>query len=180
MLDDAVGLGNLAQGLALVAVLASRRFVRWLSQTTHPRRLLQPVARWRLAAVRTVQSEPPLQFGDPRLQRRHLGRVALLLRQQQCNQLGVRKLPERGSIHAIQEPTRQTRVNHNLCRSHPHLANSRPAPSVSARKSGCLPGQLPSIIIGGSWPILMIMRRAGSGGRAGRSRRDRTYCASPF
>ena len=30
----------------------------------------------------------------------------------------------------------------------------------------------------GSWPFLMIMRRAGSGGRAGRGQRARTWCAS--
>jgi hypothetical protein len=81
-----------------------------------------------LSLFELFRSEPPLQFGDPRLQRRHLGRVALLLRQQQRDQLGVRKLPERGAVHATHELTTQTRVNHNLRRYHrpPILANGGP------------------------------------------------------
>ena len=46
---------------------------RTFPQARHPRRLLQSIARRRLAAVRTVQSELALKFGNPRLQRFILG-----------------------------------------------------------------------------------------------------------
>ena len=40
---------------------------------TRPRRLRQPIARRRLAAIRAVQPEPALELRQPRLQRRCLG-----------------------------------------------------------------------------------------------------------
>src|ERR1700758_1012207 len=73
-----VGRGDLLQGLALMSLLAARRLVRWSAQALGPggaRRFFEPVARRRLAAVRTVQPEPPLKLGDPRLQSRDLRRL---------------------------------------------------------------------------------------------------------
>src|SRR5580700_3332098 len=63
MIDDFVGISDLSQGLAFVTLLPTRFLAGPFTQTRHPRRLLQPIARRRLAAVRTVQSEPALKFG---------------------------------------------------------------------------------------------------------------------
>jgi hypothetical protein len=41
---------------------------RWLAQVSDPSRLLQPIARRRLAAVAAVEGEPALQLGDVGLQ----------------------------------------------------------------------------------------------------------------
>jgi hypothetical protein len=71
MIDDFVGIRDLSQGLAFVTLLPTRFLAGPFAQTRHPRRLLQPIARWRLAAVRTVQSEPALKFGDMGPQRRN-------------------------------------------------------------------------------------------------------------
>ena len=68
MIDDFVGISDLSQGLALVTLLSARLLAGTFAQTRHPRRLLQPIARRRLAAVRTVQSEPALELGQPRFQ----------------------------------------------------------------------------------------------------------------
>ena len=70
MIDDVVGISDLSQCLAFVTLLPARFLAGPFAQTRHPRRLLQPIARRRLAAVRTVQSEPALKFGDPRFQSR--------------------------------------------------------------------------------------------------------------
>ena len=70
MIDDVVGISDLSQGLAFVTLLPARLLAGTFAQTSHPRRLLQPIARRRLAAVRAVQSEPALKFGDPCFQRR--------------------------------------------------------------------------------------------------------------
>ena len=70
MIGDFVGLGGLSQGLALVTLLPARLSAGFFAQAPHPRRLLQPIARRRLAAVLTVQAEPALEFGDPRFQSR--------------------------------------------------------------------------------------------------------------
>ena len=88
MIDDFVGISDLSQGLAFVTLLPARLLAGRFAQTLHPRRLLQPIARRRLAAVRTVQSEPALKFGDPRFQGRDLGR----LRRNQRNQFFPRWL----------------------------------------------------------------------------------------
>src|SRR2546427_6393070 len=64
MIDDFVGIGDLSQSLAFVTLLPTRLLAGPFAQARHPRRLLQPIARWRFAAVRTVQSEPTLKFGD--------------------------------------------------------------------------------------------------------------------
>ena len=78
MIDDIVGISDLPQGLAFVTLLPARLLAGSFAQARHPRRLLQPIARRRLAAVRTVQSEPALKFGDPRLQSRIFGRCAAI------------------------------------------------------------------------------------------------------
>jgi hypothetical protein len=71
MIDDIVGSRDLSQGLAFVTLLPTRLLAGPFAQTRHSRRLLQPIARWRFAAVRTVQSEPTLKFGDLGSQRRN-------------------------------------------------------------------------------------------------------------
>ena len=59
VLDDRVGLGDLAQRVAVVAFLASARLARARAQALQdPRLLLQPVARRRLRAVGAVQAQP--------------------------------------------------------------------------------------------------------------------------
>ena len=82
MIDDHVGAGGLPQGLALVAFLPARLFAGGLAQARHPRRLLQPVARRRLAAVGTVQTEPTLQFRNAGHKRSDLRRLRLNQRNQ--------------------------------------------------------------------------------------------------
>ena len=94
MVDDLVGLGDLPQGRSWMTFLPARRLVRWFAQTLDPSRLVQPVARRRLAAVGAVQSEPALEIGDPSLQSRNLGR----LRPDQRNQLFPRWRARRLSI----------------------------------------------------------------------------------
>src|SRR4051794_4419933 len=61
-----------------------------LPQAAGPRRLLQSVTGWRLAAVAAVQSETALQLGNARL-----------LRQQQRDERVLRQLVQRGAIHRI-------------------------------------------------------------------------------
>ena len=75
MIGDLVGLGGLSQGFTLVTFLPARLSTGAFAQAPHPHRLLQPVARRRLAAVRTVQSEPALEFGNPHFQSRDLDRL---------------------------------------------------------------------------------------------------------
>src|SRR6516225_9600891 len=82
---------NLPQGLAFMTFWLVRRF----AQARHPRRLLEPVTRRRLAAVGTVQSQPSLKFGDTHFQGRDLGRLRL----DQCNQFSPRWLAWRLRIH---------------------------------------------------------------------------------
>src|SRR5450830_994616 len=59
---------RLLKQLAFMTFLPARRLVRWFAQASHARRLLQPIARRRLAAVRTVQTEPALKLRDMRFQ----------------------------------------------------------------------------------------------------------------
>src|ERR1700722_5417834 len=92
MIDDFVGISDLSQGLAFVTLLPTRFLAGPFAQTRHPRRLLQPIARRRLAAVRTVQSEPTLKFGDMCSQRRN-----------QRNEFFSRWLCLRFGIHRILE-----------------------------------------------------------------------------
>ena len=73
MIDHDVGIGDLPQRLAFVALLPARFLAGPVPQACYPRRLLQPITRRRLAAVRTVQPEPALELRQPRLQRRILG-----------------------------------------------------------------------------------------------------------
>src|SRR5271168_3147450 len=48
MIDDFVGISDLSQGLAFVTLLPTRFLAGPFTQTRHPRRLLQPIARRRL------------------------------------------------------------------------------------------------------------------------------------
>jgi hypothetical protein len=81
MVDDRIGRLGSTQRLPRMTFLAARLFSGVFPQTADPRRLLQPVTRWRLAAVAAVQAEPALQLGDARLHRCHLRRMTRLLRQ---------------------------------------------------------------------------------------------------
>ena len=69
MIGNRVGFGDLAQGLALVALLPARLAARLLAQAPGApplllprRRLAQSIAGRRLAAVGAVQAEPALEF----------------------------------------------------------------------------------------------------------------------
>src|SRR5208282_977398 len=101
MIDGDIGCFGPAQRLPRMALLTAGLLARRLPQAADAGRLLQPVARWRLAAVAAVQLKPALQLGDLRPQRRHLNRVARLLRQQQRDEVVVRELAERGTIHRL-------------------------------------------------------------------------------
>src|SRR6516162_7516417 len=103
---------HLTQGLARMPLLAATGPARRLAQALDPWWLFQPIARWRLAAVGTVQSEPALEFGDACPERRDLGR----LRCYQRNQLFPRWLRPRIKfrIHRILESKPDSAVQKNL------------------------------------------------------------------
>ena len=108
MIDDHVGVGGLPQGLAHVAVLPARLFAGGLAQARHPRRRLQPVARRRLAAVGTVQTEPTLQFRNAGHKRSDLRRLRLNQRNQRftgrsINRLGNHPILESESDSSVQK-----------------------------------------------------------------------------
>src|SRR5487761_1106415 len=105
-----VRLGDLPQGFSLMTLLPARRLARGFAQTFDPSRLLQPVARRRLAAVRAVQSQPALKFNDPRFQSRDLSR----LRGNQRNEFFPRWLGRRISIHRTLESKTDSAVQKNL------------------------------------------------------------------
>jgi len=68
MVRDVIGGFDAAQLLAGVAFLSAGLHARAFAKAMHAEWfLLQPTARWRLAAVAAVQSKPTLQFGVPRL-----------------------------------------------------------------------------------------------------------------
>ena len=73
MIDHDIGFSDLPQGLAFVALLPARFLAGPVPQAPRPRRLRQPIARRRLAAIRAVQPEPALELRQLRLQRRILG-----------------------------------------------------------------------------------------------------------
>ena len=73
MIDHDIGFSDLPQGLAFVALLPARFLAGPVPQAPRPRRLRQPIARRRLAAIRAVQPELALELRQPRLQRRILG-----------------------------------------------------------------------------------------------------------
>src|SRR3954447_10419957 len=120
MINDFVGIDDLSQGLAFVTLLPTRFLARPFAQTRHPRRLRQPIARRRLAAVRAVQPEPALKFGDSRLKSRDLA----CLRRDQRNQFFPRWFGRRISIHRILESKADSRVQPNL---HARLPKMSPA-----------------------------------------------------
>ena len=71
MIDGGVGIGDLTQGLALVALLPARLAARFPAKAPGAslllprRRLVQSIAGGRLAAVRAVQAKPALEFAKP-------------------------------------------------------------------------------------------------------------------
>src|ERR1035437_6321864 len=110
MIDDLVGLRNLPQGLPFMTFLSAGLIAGALAQARHARRFLQPVARWRLATVGTVQSKPAFEFGDMSPQCRNLSR----LRCNQRNKLFPRWLDRRVAIHRILESELAPVVHKNL------------------------------------------------------------------
>ena len=120
MINHFVGIGDLPQGLAFVTLLPTRFLARPFAQTRHPRRLRQPISRRRLAAVRAVQPEPALKFGDLRLKSRDLA----CLRRDQRNQFFPRGFGRRISIHRILKSKADSRVQPNL---HARLPKISPA-----------------------------------------------------
>jgi hypothetical protein len=63
VVDDCIGRRGSTQRLPRMALLPTRLLARGLPQAADPHRLLQPIARWRFAAVAAVQPEPALQLG---------------------------------------------------------------------------------------------------------------------
>jgi len=110
MIDNFVGISDLSQGLAFVTLLPARFFARTFAQAVHPRRLLQSIARRRFATVRTVQSEPALEFGDPRFQ----GRIFSPQRRIQRDQFFLGRLAWRFANHPILESETASAVQNNL------------------------------------------------------------------
>src|SRR5208282_4218132 len=71
--NHGVGIGDLTQRAALMALLAPARLARAAAQAArHPRLLLQPVARWRFRTRRTVQTQSTTKFDNLRLKRQNL------------------------------------------------------------------------------------------------------------
>ena len=118
MIDDVIGISDLPQGLAFVTRLPARLLGRSFPQARHPRRLPQSIARRRLAAVRTVQSELALEFGNPRLQRFILGPQ----RRYQRDQVFRGRRARRFANHPILESEAAYEVEENLSLS-PNLGS---------------------------------------------------------
>src|SRR5215469_1426502 len=64
VIDDLVGIGRLPQGRAGIPFLPPTLLTRFLPLIVHSGRLLIPIARWRLTAVRTVKPKTPLKLLD--------------------------------------------------------------------------------------------------------------------
>ena len=94
---------------AFESALPQRRRRKTLAQISHPRRLLQPIARRRLAAVRTVQFEPALKFGHPCFQ----GRIFSPQRRNQRDQFFFGQLAWRLANHPILK-SKTSSVQRNL------------------------------------------------------------------
>ena len=99
MIDHDIGFSDLPQGLAFVALLPARFLAGPVPQAPRPRRLRQPIARRRLAAIRAVQPEPALELRQPRLQRRILG----LKGRDQREQVFQRRRTRRFASHPMLE-----------------------------------------------------------------------------
>ena len=110
MIDNVVRIHDLSQGLALVTLLPAPLLAGPFPQALHPYRLLQSVARRRLAAVRAVQSEPALKFRDPCFQRR----VFSPQRRNQRDQFLPGRLAFRFANHSILESETASAVERNL------------------------------------------------------------------
>jgi hypothetical protein len=141
------------QRLTRMTFLAAGLLAGGLAQAAGAGRLLQAVARWRLAAVAAVQAEPAFQFGDARLQRGHLSGVTGLLRQKQRNEVVLGESDERGAIHRIFRIAVPPFVNRNFAPT--RGSSGRPVASNSAvsvtpkPEAATTPGQLP--IFASSW-----------------------------
>ena len=116
MIDNVVRIRDLSQGLALVTLLPAPLLAGAFPQALHPYRLLQSIARRRLAAVRAVQSEPTLKFRDPGFQRR----VFSPQRPNQRDQFFPGRLAFRFANHSI------LRIENRFGRREKSIANSHP------------------------------------------------------
>ena len=110
MIDDLIGISDLPQRLAFVTLLPARFLAGTFPQARHPCRLLQPIARRWLAAVRTVQFEPALEFGEPRFQ----SRIFSPQRRNQRDQVFLGRLAWRFANHPILESKTAAAVQKNL------------------------------------------------------------------
>src|SRR5216683_281096 len=113
MIDHFVGIGDLSQGLAFVSLLPARFVTRTFAQALYPRRLLQPVTRRWLAAVRTVQSEPALKFSDMGFQRRNQRNE--FFPRWFCRRFAIHRILESKSDSVVEKiPHRRLRKKHSL------------------------------------------------------------------
>jgi hypothetical protein len=135
VVDDSVRRLSPAQRLAGIAGLSAWLLAGGLSQAAGVLRLLQSVARRRLATIAAVQPETALQLGN-----------ACLLRQQQRDKLVLRQLVERRAIHrllAIGQPKSCQPKSCSGCVARPY-ASRTPDRGASFRRGqlGWGPGQL--------------------------------------
>ena len=120
MIDGGVGLGDLAQGRALVPLLPTR-----LLRPDFSRRLrvlggfFSPSLDGGLPHVPAVQAKAPFKLGKPRL-----------LGQQQIDQVVFRQNGEGFTIHRILESSPPPRVNQNLGRQRPKSTKSAPFTTI--------------------------------------------------
>ena len=112
MIDHDIGFSDLPT-LAFVALLPARFLAGPVPQAPRPRRLRQPIARRRLAAIRAVQPEPALELRQPRLQRRILG----LKGRDQREQVFQRRRTRRFASYPMLESEPASAVERIFCRT---------------------------------------------------------------
>lgn len=71
MVDHRIGIFGLAQGMPWMSHLAAGPAISLLARRHPPRFLAEPIARRRLAAVRTIEAQTTLEFRQPGFQRRY-------------------------------------------------------------------------------------------------------------
>src|SRR4029077_17345888 len=124
MVDDRIGRRSSTQRLPRMTFLAARLLAGVFPQTADPHRLLQPVTRWRLAAVAAVQAEPALQLSNACLHRCHLSRMACLLRQEETDEVVRRKSLKCCAVHRLLGIERP-----KSCQTEPSAGPSRGRPT---------------------------------------------------
>ena len=138
MIDDQIRRGGLAQGFAGLPGLPdlpAGRLARCAAQAAGPRRLLQPVARRRLAAIAAVQAKAALQL-------RHAGQKLRVLRNKcgvLCNKHRVLRL--QCGNQRQRSPSRGRKLVTKieiLGRCHQHLDSRKPVFRQSPRNRASL------------------------------------------